>query len=99
MDNFSDPTNATVTSNTKPINGFIKSKLVVLNLNIRSLSKNFDLLLCLIDSLVDKPSVIALTETWLNDDSPVNGYQISGYHPLISKHRNTRGGGVAFFIN
>ena len=43
-------------------------------------------------------SIIAISETWLNDDI-CNLYSIPDYH-LVEKHRTTRsGGGVGMFIS
>ena len=49
-------------------------------------------------SLQENPIAIALTETWLSDDSPLDLLNISGYQKLISAHRPSRGGGVGLYV-
>ena len=46
-------------------------------------------------------SIITLSETWLAPDSPNDVYNITGYHPLFRRDRqtNTIGGGVAAWIS
>lgn len=34
----------------------------------------------------------------MNEESPIDYYNITGYHPLVFRNRGTRGGGVAFFV-
>ena len=70
------------------------TKFSVLHINARSLFKNFDNILLFINSLDHKFSIIAISETWL-DDFKQKFMHINGYN-LITKHRpESRGGGVA----
>lgn len=74
------------------------TKFSVLHVNARSLLKNFENILLFIHSLNYKFSVIAISETWL-DDFKQNLVHIDGYN-LITKHRqDDRGGGVALYID
>merc|ERR1711894_390282 len=45
-----------------------------------------------------KPSIIALTETWLKPYSNTACYELNGYQELIAVSRKKRGGGVAFYV-
>ena len=66
--------------------------------NIRSLTKNFDDLQVLLESLSEKPSAICLTETWLKEIHHTKSMFLKGYRPLVNINRKKRGGGVAIFI-
>ncbi len=70
----------------------------ILVLNIRSISKHFDEFLVLLNTMNPKPAILALTETWLSNNLETNMYTIEGYHPIISKNRESRGGGVAIYV-
>ena len=68
-------------------------------LNIRSLRCHQVLLVCLIENLCVKPIVIALYETWLTDNDPLDIYKLPGCSSIIVKNRQQKkGGGVAFFV-
>ena len=66
--------------------------------NIRSLTKNFDDLQVLLESLSEKSSAICLTETWLKEYHHTKSMFLGGYRPLVNSNRKKRGGGVAIFI-
>lgn len=88
-------------TNDQPVDQpFNNKNNTLLHVNIRSLSKNFDELVCLINRLQPKPTIIALCETWLNINSPYAFFSIPGYQPLIYKNRTggRRGGGVGFYV-
>ena len=70
----------------------------LLNLNIRSLPKNFDQLSVFLGRLDHKFSVIILLETWLTDDNK-DLYSIPGYssHHIVRNNKN--GGGVSLFVS
>lgn len=69
----------------------------LLNLNIRSLPRNFDNLTNLLAHLNMQFSAIGITETWLQDSThlvDINGYE------FIHKHRSSRpGGGVGLYLS
>ena len=74
-------------------------KNYILNLNIRSLKKNFEEYKFLIENLEKTPSVICLTETWLTQKDNPEVFNLPGYHPITGKHRDgKRGGGIAVYI-
>ena len=61
------------------------------HLNVRSLRNKFDALLNYLQMLTHNFSIIALTETWLNDMDDDN-FKIHGYN-LTKVNRQTKGGG------
>ena len=67
-------------------------------LNIRSLRLHHDQLCVLVDSLKQKPLVIALCETWLTENDCLEMFQFEGYQKEVFTIREKRGGGVAFFV-
>ena len=66
---------------------------IILNLNIRSFDKNFDLFIAFISSADVNPDIIVLSETWLSE--PVN---IEGYKSFHSFRCGRRSGGVSVFV-
>ena len=73
--------------------------LPVINLNCRSLVKNYNELYATINSLPNELGVITLEETWLDDNlTPL--VKMPGYS-LITKHKRSRkeGGGLGIYIN
>ena len=65
---------------------------------LRSIHINFNELDQFINQEKSKPDVIALTETWSNQYTLQNAYQVNGYGQLLRSDRERRGGGVGFFI-
>ena len=68
-----------------------------MHVNCRSLPKNYNNLLNLLDMISEPVSAIAVTETWLNptvDDL----YNIPGYHFYSQPRTCRRGGGVGIFL-
>ena len=55
--------------------------------NIRSLTKNFDDLQVLLESLSEKPSAICLTEPWLKEYHHTKSMFLEGYRPLVNINR------------
>ena len=75
-----------------------KFKLKILNFNIRSFAANglsFELFL---DSLVQKPQIIVLTETW-NNDRNVDFCRLDNYRVYHEHRGGPRGGGVSIFCS
>ena len=72
------------------------NKLSFLHLNIRSLRNKFDALLNYLHLLTHKFSIIALTETWLNDMDDDN-FKIHGYNLTKVNRQNKGGGGICIF--
>ena len=55
--------------------------------NIRSLTKNFDDLKVLLESLSEKPSAICLTEIWLNEFHHTESMFLESYRLLVNINR------------
>ena len=76
-----------------------EADISIINVNIRSIKanlKNFTDLLSISNTEFD---VITLTETWMDDDSCLEDYNITGYHPPVVQNRIDRsGGGVLLFF-
>ena len=70
-----------------------------MHVNIRSISQNFDDLVVYIDSLPNKPSVICLSEAWINDDFDSDVYKIPAYSPSIFDPGKCRNDGVVMFVH
>lgn len=68
------------------------------HLNIRSLPKNYDYLLQYLSTLNHTFSILALSETWLNDEI-VSAYSVSHYNAVHSCRQNKKGGGVSIFVD
>ena len=75
--------------------------LQVCHLNIQSLRRNHEKHKHIGLQLAGKYDIITLSETWLAPDIPNDVYDITGYHPLFRRDRqtNTIGGGVAAWIS
>ena len=74
------------------------ANLSLMSLNIRSLKKNLDKLLKMLDDLESKIDIVCLNETWataINHDL----YNLSGYQGVHKYRHKRRGGGVAIFLN
>ena len=75
-----------------------KSKLNILHINSRSLTKNIDNISAFLATLSTTPDILAVTETWLNNSNK-HLYQLPGYHSY-HKVRSTRPhGGVTVFVS
>ena len=72
--------------------------ICILNYNIRSFAKNSINLESLLDSLDTKPSVIVLTETFLNS-SNATLFKMSHYRHVSSYNPDERNGGVSIFVS
>lgn len=73
----------------------------IIHLNCRSLKKNFDKLLLMLNNIGLKFDVIAISETWLSDIDDMNIFNIDGYSSNFT-HRNLKGkmgGGVMIYTN
>ena len=95
---FNNPVNYYETVNLNPITPKPAKNTLqfFLHLNARSLSKNIDNITSELSLLSNKPSIIAVSETWSvtnNDSFPIPGYS------FIQKARTTKiGGGVALYL-
>ena len=75
----------------------MNKKLSILHLNLRSVSNKFDALKNYLNSLNRKFTIIALTETWLNDNDYDN-FKIPGYKSTKLFRQNKIGGGICIFL-
>ena len=77
-----------------------KNNLIIIHINIRSLTQNLDKLREFIDTLIIKPHIICLSETCLNSNNDFNNnitnytYQ-TNYRQKLNKYR---GGGVSIYV-
>ena len=71
----------------------------IIHTNIRSLSKNFDNLVIFLKLLNRNLSCIGISETWLNDISPIDTFSIPSYSFLCKSRNSRRGGGVGIYVN
>lgn len=76
-----------------------RSNLSLLHVNIRSLRKNFDKLISLLNSVNAKFDVICVSETWLDDD-PNNSCYLPGYSLFNQCPQDfSRGKGAAVYLH
>ena len=61
----------------------------MIHANIRSLPKNFDNLVIFLRLLNSNLSCIGISETWLNDISPIDAFNILNYS-FLCKSRSSR---------
>ena len=70
----------------------------LIHYNCRSLAKNFAMIRDHITSLDSMTfDVIALSETWLNDDNN-DSFNLDGYDLVSCSRRSKKGGGVGLYI-
>ena len=105
-DGLNDDQNLLPRSNYYTINEFnstftknsLSQEFSMLHLNVRSLNKNFENLEILLTMLNKFSfSLIAITETWLNSNSPPT-FNIQNYRLLRADRKHGRGGGVAIYL-
>ena len=75
----------------------IDNNFSVLHVNARNLYKNLDYLQVYVRTLNHNVSVIAISETWANNDS-LSLLNIPGYKSTLKNLTSGRGSGVALFI-
>ena len=78
------------------------NSFIILQINIRSMNKNFEKLQEYLNVVKGKFSIIALTETWCNDDRADKNsvWQISNYTPIHQiRQTGQKGGGIALFVH
>ena len=69
---------------------------VVFCANARSLTNKIDELSVVLEQ--NDVSVAILTETWLNENQPNEGYDIDGYNIIRNDRNKGRGGGVCVYL-
>ena len=70
----------------------------VLSLNIQSLKPHHDHLNCFLNNFQKQPRLIALSETWLNENDNLGVYNLEGYKIVVESQTGKKGGGVAFLV-
>ena len=83
----------------KKLNNLLKksgSTLFIFHCNTRSLSKNFNFLEEILDSMDSQPDILGITETKLNESS-VNNLDLKNY-TLFRTDSKTNEGGTALYI-
>ena len=70
----------------------------LLHLNIRSLSKHYDDLTSLLTTTGCSFDIIGCSESWLNDYSCVDLFNLDGYTLHLKNRPNRRGGGVCLYV-
>ncbi len=79
-----------------PRNTEAKRDISVLYTNARSLLPKRDELLAYI--AVEKPDIIAITDTWAAADHLMTEYSFPGYDSLFNNRLNNKGGGVICYV-
>ena len=86
--------NCSLTNLNKMTIKYTKS-LSILNVNLRSLKGNWTKLITFLSQLKHKPTLIIITESWL-DDNISHLFHIQDYK-MLCQNRNSLGGGVAVY--
>ena len=73
--------------------------LSVLQVNCRSLKKNFDQVKILLSNFSSLPSVIALSETWLSPSDQTSLFNLPGYSFISVPRKLKRGGGTGLYVS
>ena len=79
-----------------------KNSFCILHINIKSLNKNFEKLREYLSLVKRNFSLVALTETWCNDDRAAQNslLQLPNYTPIHQIRNNgQRGGGVVLYVH
>ena len=73
----------------------ILSDLKILNLNIRSINKNFSEFCVLLNNFTFRFDIIVLTETWLDHDF---GFEINGYKKFVKINKYNKCDGIVVYF-
>lgn len=71
----------------------------LLHINMRSLKKNFLELTNFLNLLETDLDAIAITETWFDDHTEIDYFNILNYNFFHKARQKKRGGGVALYVN
>ena len=83
-------------------NSLSKNSFSILQINIRSMNKNFENFEEYLNVVKGRFSIIALTETWCNNDRADQNsfWQIPNYTPIDQiRQTELKGGGTALFVH
>src|SRR5271155_2068323 len=84
-------------SETDSISFLKNSNLSILHINVRSLNANFLSFYSYIETLCVKPTIIAITETWLKPHNETL-FPLNGYNFIAVSRKDKLGGGVGLYI-
>ncbi len=73
-----------------------RSQISILYMNARSLLPKRDEILAYV--AMEKPDVIAITETWIKPDYLMSEYSVTGYESFHKNRAHTKGGGGICYI-
>src|SRR5271155_618058 len=76
----------------------LSKNLTILHVNCRSMPKNFSALTTIISNAKIKPTIIAITETWLKSYNE-KLFPLEGYNFVCNSRPKKKGGGVAIYID
>ena len=74
-----------------------KSYQTLIQINARSLPRNFSKINAFLASLTTKPTFLSIAETWMKANV-VHLYNLPGYKQITSERGNKRGGGISVFV-
>lgn len=74
-----------------------KNNLNIIHINIRSINKNLDQMLILIESLGENFDIMVLSETWIIED--ITRFNITGYNVFYSQGQFNQNDGVVVYVN
>ena len=77
----------------------VSKNLSIIHLNCRSLVANFDTVCSFLQTLNCKFDIIALSETWFNENTCTEIFSLNGYNLYTCNRKNKRGGGVLLFVS
>ena len=77
----------------------MSKNLSIIHLNCRSLVANFDTVCNFLQTLNCKFDIIALSETWFNENTCNEIFSLNGYNLYTCNRKNKRGGGVLLFVS
>ena len=75
------------------------SELSLMHLNIRSIKKHHDDLISLLASTGCNFDIIGCTETWMNEYTISDVYNLEGYMMYYNNRSGKNGGGVCLYVN
>ena len=78
-----------------------KIAIYLMGINIQSLKAHHEQLIAELESYKNKPTVIAITETWLSKNANLKVLGILGYQPVLLEPRKTKKlrRGVEFYLS
>ena len=76
-----------------------KNNFSILNINIRSLNKNFENLKILLDEIKHDFKIICLTETWCKCGETNYEFELNNYTSIHQPREVNAGGGVSIYIH